>query len=103
EDKAARRNYRPRLHEGHRSDDARLADDCSIRDHSIHANQRVLADAAAVEDRAMADVTIRFHDGVCARKTMYHAGVLQIASLFEYQASEISTQTGARTHIAPRS
>ncbi len=90
EDQAARRNYRPRFHEGHRRDDARLADDGSIRDHRVHANQRVLADAAAVEDRAMADVAIRFYDGVCAGKTMHHAGVLQIASLFEYQAPEIS-------------
>jgi hypothetical protein len=43
-----------------------------------------------VKDRAMADVTIRFYDGVCAWKTMHNAGILQIASFFEYQAPEIS-------------
>jgi hypothetical protein len=86
--------------EGARGDDRRLPDDHVVHDHCIHADQRVPADAAAVQHGAVADMAILLDDRIAAGEAVHDAGVLHIDAALENQASEVAAQAGTGADVA---
>jgi hypothetical protein len=56
-----------------------------------------------VQYRTVSDMTIHFHNGVGARKSMHHAGILDVRTVFYDQSSEVAAQAARRTNVATSS
>ena len=56
--------------------------------------QRITADNAAVQDRAVADMPVLFHHRVLLRKTVHHAVILDVSAIFHHDTTKIATQAG---------
>ncbi|MNM42230.1 hypothetical protein D3C81_530620 [compost metagenome] len=89
---ALRRTFEACLDEGSGRDNATWCYMGAIHHHGVHADQSVFAHATAVQHGAMADVPVTFHYGVAPRKTMHHAGVLQVGALLQHDAAEIAPE-----------
>ncbi|MNN39024.1 hypothetical protein D3C81_1530470 [compost metagenome] len=71
-----------------------------VHHHRVHADHGVLADLAAVQHRAVADVTISGDAGDAGGEAVDHAGVLQVGAFLEDDASEVAAQAGQRADVA---
>ena len=81
-------------------DDAFFAYFSVVHDDGVHADERVAADAAAVQDGAVPYVAVGFDDRVAAGEAVHDAGVLEIAAGLENEAAEIAAQNGLSADVA---
>jgi hypothetical protein len=52
-----------------------------------------------MQDRAVTDMTILFHDGVLLRKTVHDAVVLNIGTVADNQPAKVTTKAGVWADI----
>ena len=83
-------HWKPALTKAPRADNGTGRDMGLIHHHRIHTDHRILADDAAVQDGAMADVAIPLDHRVHARKGVHHTGVLDVRSLLEDNPAKVA-------------
>ncbi|MOA23884.1 hypothetical protein D3C78_1445340 [compost metagenome] len=65
---------------------------CAVHDYRIHAHQGIGANPAAVQNRAVAHMTMALYHRIAAREAVHHAGVLQVGTLLQDDAAKVATQ-----------
>ena len=86
---------------GRSADDAVFTNAGPVDDHRAHAYQRVAPDGAAVQNRAVADMPLFFHDRILAGKAVHHAVILDVGAIFHHDAAKIAAQAGVRANVDP--
>lgn len=76
------------------------ADDGVVHDYSVHAHQGIAANTAAVQNSAMADVTIFLDHAILVGEAVHHTGVLNVAALAQNDAAEVASQHSMGADVA---
>src|SRR5258708_2834557 len=96
QDERPRWNLHPFRHKSPRADQALLANNASVQKNRPHANQTIIADTGAMNDRPMADGDPFSQNNGYASGRVHDGGILDIGSLTDRDALNIPPQNNRR-------